>query len=117
MPALPDRPIRIEHNPRPVSVHFNGQRLASTTRALSLYEGSYPAVLYIPREDVDMSLLTRTAHTTHCPYKGDAAYYSVQVGAREEANAVWTYEQPFPRVEAIKDYLAFYPDRVEIKQD
>ena len=114
MTALPDRPILIEHNPKRVTVRFNGQQIASTTHALTLREGSYPPVQYIPRQDVDMSLLTRTAHTTHCPYKGDAAYYSVQVGAREAANAVWTYEQPFPKVEEIKAYLAFYPDRVEL---
>jgi uncharacterized protein (DUF427 family) len=114
MTALPDRPISIEHNPKRVKVRFNGQQIASTTRALTLREGNYPPVQYIPRQDVDMSLLTRTAHTTHCPYKGDASYYSVQVGAREAANAVWTYEAPFPKVEAIKAYLAFYPDRVEL---
>ena len=113
----PDHPITIAHNPKRVVVRFAGHTVANTQRALTLREASYPPVQYIPREDVDMSLLTRTAHTTHCPYKGDAAYYSIQVGAREQANAVWTYEQPYPRVEAIKDYLAFYPDRVEIKQE
>lgn len=114
MTALPERPIHIEPNPNRVTVRFNGQQIASTTRALALREGNYPPVQYIPRQDVDMSLLTRTAHTTHCPYKGDASYYSIQVGASEAANAVWTYEAPLSRVAAIKDHLAFYPDRVEL---
>ena len=117
MTALPERPIRIEPNPKRVSAHFHGQQIASSTRALALYEGSYPPVQYIPREDVDMSLLTRTAHTTHCPYKGDAAYYSIHVGAREQPNAVWTYEDPYPQLSAIKGYLAFYADRVELKAE
>jgi len=117
MPDLPERSIRIEPNPKRVSVHFNGQAIASTTRALALYEGNYPPVQYIPREDVNMSLLTRTAHTTHCPYKGDAAYYSIQAGAREEPNAVWTYEEPISRVDAIRGYLAFYPDKVELRTE
>lgn len=115
MADLPQREIRIEPNPKRVSVYFRGEQIASSARALALYEGNYPAVQYIPRDDVNMSLLTRTSHTTHCPYKGDAAYYSLQVGSQQEANVVWTYEQPLERVEAIKGYLAFYPDRTEIR--
>ena len=60
-----------------------------------------------------MALLARTAHKTHCPYKGDAAYYTIQVGGRAAENAVWTYEAPYPAVAAIKGHLAFYPERVD----
>jgi uncharacterized protein (DUF427 family) len=70
-------------------------------------------VQYVPRADVDMSLLTRTAHTTHCPYKGDASYYSIKVDGKVAENAIWTYEQPFPGVTQIAGYMAFYPNRVD----
>ena len=68
---------------------------------------------YIPRADVDMAQLTRTEHATYCPYKGDCAYYSLPAGGERAVNAVWTYEAPYAAVAAIKDHLAFYPDRVD----
>ena len=109
----PDHPITIERNANRVRVTLNGRAVADTTRALTLREASYRPVLYIPREDADMPLLTRTDHTTHCPYKGDASYYSIQVGDRRAENAVWTYETPYPAMSAIAGYLAFYPNRVD----
>jgi uncharacterized protein (DUF427 family) len=109
----PDHPITVTHNPKRVRVRFGGRVIADTTRALTLQEARYPAVLYIPRADADMTALTRTRHHTHCPYKGDASYFSIAVDGREAPNAVWTYEQPFSAVAEIKDHLAFYPDRVD----
>ena len=112
----PDHPITIEANPRRVRVLFNGQVIADTTRALTLREANLRPVQYIPREDVVMPLFMRTAHTTHCPYKGDAAYFSLQVDGRTSENAGWTYETPYPAVGEIKARLAFYPalvDRIE----
>jgi uncharacterized protein (DUF427 family) len=109
----PDHPITIVSNPKRVRVTFAGRALANTTHALKLQEAKYPAVHYIPRADVDMSLLERTQHSTHCPYKGDASYYSLRSGDRHVENAVWTYETPFAAVAEIKEYLAFYPDRVD----
>jgi uncharacterized protein (DUF427 family) len=109
----PDHPITIEKNPKRVRVTFNGQVVADTTRALALKEAGYPAVQYIPREDADMSHFERTAHSTVCPYKGDASYFSLKAEGRTAENAVWTYEHPHPAVAAIKDHLAFYPDRVD----
>lgn len=110
----PDHPITITPHPKRVRVHYRGRVVAETTRALSLKEASYPAVLYIPREDADMAALRRTAHATHCPYKGDAAYYSLIADGEEAAeNAVWSYEEPYPAVAAIKNHLAFYPNRVD----
>jgi uncharacterized protein (DUF427 family) len=100
-----------------VRVRLGDKTVVDTTRALTLFEASYPGVQYVPREDADMSLLTRTAHKTHCPYKGDASYYSVAVDGRTAENAVWTYEQPFPEVKQIAGYLAFYPNRVEIAEE
>jgi uncharacterized protein (DUF427 family) len=109
----PDHPITVAPNRNRVRVRFAGHVIADTTCALSLAEASYPPVQYIPRDDVDMTLLTRTAHHTHCPYKGDAAYYSVAADGRTAENAVWTYEQPFPAVAEIAGHLAFYRNRVD----
>ena len=109
----PDHPITIAPNPKRVRVHFNGRVVADTVRALTLREANLAAVHYIPRQDVDMSAFVRTAHATHCPYKGDAAYYSLEVNGRASPNAVWTYEEPFAAVAEIKEHLAFYPSRVD----
>jgi uncharacterized protein (DUF427 family) len=109
----PDHPISIEANPSRVTVHVGGRVIADTRDALTLREASYAPVQYIPRRDVDMSALTRSSHTTYCPYKGDAAYYSIPVGGTRSINAVWTYETPFEATAQIKEYVAFYPDRVD----
>jgi uncharacterized protein (DUF427 family) len=111
--ARGNRLITIVPNPRRVRVTFGGRVIADTDKALTLNETSYLPVQYIPRADVDMQALRRTAHQTHCPYKGDAAYYSIVVDGRVSENAVWTYEQPFANVGDIKDHVAFYPDRVD----
>ena len=109
----PDHPITITPSTKRVRVTFGGQVIADTTKALSLKEASYPAVLYIPRADAKLDLLKKTDHATHCPYKGDASYFSIQAGGKAAENAVWSYEQPFPAMAAIKDHLAFYPNRVD----
>jgi uncharacterized protein (DUF427 family) len=109
----PDHPITIAPNVRRVRVVFNGRVVADTTRALTLTEASLRPVQYIPRADADMSLFARSPRTTHCPYKGDAAYYSLTVDGRTAENAVWTYEVPYPAMAQIKEHLAFYPDRVD----
>ena len=108
-----EHPITIEKNGSRVIVSVAGRVIADTRDALTLREASYPAVQYIPRKDVDMTLLERTSHATYCPYKGDSAYYSVPAGGERSANAVWTDEAPYEAVSAIKDHVAFYPDRVD----
>jgi uncharacterized protein (DUF427 family) len=108
----PGHPITIEKNPRRVIVKSGGVVLADTRAALVLREANYPGVQYIPRADTDMTQLTRTEHTTYCPFKGECSYYSL----KGSANAVWSYEAPYAAVEAIRDHLAFYPDRVEISE-
>lgn len=105
--------ITVAPNPSRVVVTFDGRPIASSVRALTMRESSYPPVHYIPRADVDMSMLERTTHATHCPYKGDAAYYSLRSPGRRAENAVWTYEAPYAAVAAIKDHLAFYPKHVD----
>lgn len=109
----PDHPITIERNPARVVVTVAGEVIADTRNALTLREAKYPAVFYIPRQDVDMSKLERTEHSTYCPYKGDAAYFSIPSGGERAVNAVWTYESPFPAVEPIREHVAFYTDRVD----
>jgi uncharacterized protein (DUF427 family) len=109
----PDHPITITPNSNRVIVKASGRVVADTRGALVLQEASYPPVLYIPRSDVDMSKLERTEHATYCPYKGECAYYSIPIGGERAINSVWSYEAPYDSVAAIKDYLAFYQDRVE----
>jgi uncharacterized protein (DUF427 family) len=109
----PDHPIAIARTPGRVVVSVAGRVIADSSDALTLRESSYPAVLYIPRKDVDMALLERTHHATYCPYKGECAYYSIPLGGERSVNAVWTYEEPYASVAAIKDHVAFYPDRVD----
>jgi len=109
----PDHPISIEPNGSRVVVKVGGKVIADSSDALTLREASYPPVQYVPRRDVDMAALTRSEHTTYCPYKGDASYYSIPAGGDRSRNAVWTYETPFEAMAQIKDYVAFYPDRVD----
>jgi uncharacterized protein (DUF427 family) len=112
----PDHPITIAANPKRVRVTAGGVVIADTTRALTLKEARYPDVQYVPRGDVDMALLARTARVTHCPYKGDANYFSVSAGGRTLENAIWSYETPFPAMAEISGHLAFYPDKVTIEE-
>ena len=109
----PDHPIRIERNPSRVVVTVGGRVVADTRAALTLTEASYPPVQYIPRADLDMSLLEATDHATYCPYKGDCSYFSIPIGGGRSVNAAWTYASPYPAVAAIRDHVAFYPHRVD----
>ncbi|WP_338615296.1 DUF427 domain-containing protein [Pigmentiphaga sp. CHJ604] len=109
----PDHPITITPNPARIVVTAGGRTVADTRRALTLREAAYPPVHYVPRQDADMTLLERTAHTTYCPYKGDCTYYSIPAGGERATDAVWSYESPHPAVAQIAGYLAFYPDRVD----
>ena len=109
----PDHPITIERNLKRVLVSIGGTVLADSRNALILREAGYRGVHYIPREDVDMTLLERSAHATYCPYKGECAYFSVPSGGERAINAVWTYEAPYDAVASIRNHLAFYPDRVD----
>jgi uncharacterized protein (DUF427 family) len=110
------RTITIEPHPGRVTVAFRGRTVVDTRRALVLREAGLQPVLYLPREDADMGLLVRTARSTRCPYKGEAAYFSIRAGDDVAENAVWTYEQPMAAVASIAGRLAFYPDRVEIRE-
>lgn len=109
----PDHPIAIEPNPGRVVVTLGGRVIADTSAALTLREANYPPVQYIPRKDVDMAALARSTTTTYCPYKGEAAYFSIPAGGDRSVDAIWTYEAPYCAVAEIKDHLAFYPDRID----
>ena len=109
----PSHPITIERTPARVVVTVAGRTIADTRSALTLREAAYPAVQYIPRADADMSLIVRSDTGSYCPYKGDAAYFSIIVGEDRRPDAIWTYEAAFPAVAEIEGYLAFYPDRVD----
>ena len=105
----PDHAVVVKPFKGRVVVEVNGEVLADTEQALQLNEASYPAVYYVPRRDAHMERLVATDHHTHCPYKGEASYFSV-VGGVE--NAVWSYAHPYDEVLSIREHLAFYPDRV-----
>ena len=109
----PDHPITITPTKGRVTVVANGKRVADTREALTLKEAAYPAVQYILRKDVDMTQLRRTSHQTYCPYKGECTYFSIPAGGERSVNAVWSYEAPHAAVSQIREYLAFYPDRVD----
>lgn len=113
---VPDasHPIDVVPTHGRVVVSRQGSVLADSTRALTLREATIPAVQYVPFADVDAALLERTAHSTYCPYKGEAAYYSIVVGEDRAENAVWTYEAPYDAVADIAGHVAFYPDQVDI---
>jgi uncharacterized protein (DUF427 family) len=109
----PEHPITVTANPHRIRVVLGGFIVAETTAALTLKEASLPPVQYIPRRDARMDLLERTQHTTHCPYKGDASYFTATAGGLVRENAVWSYEDPYPAVRQIAGHLAFYPNKVD----
>jgi uncharacterized protein (DUF427 family) len=108
-----DHPITITPMVGNVTVSLDGQVIARSSHALTLQEANYPPVQYIPRADIDLAALLATGHTTYCPYKGVASYYSIPAGGARSVNAIWSYEDPHDAVAAIKDHMAFYPDRID----
>jgi uncharacterized protein (DUF427 family) len=111
--ATTDPQITIAPNPNRVIVRLGGAVIADSTRALVMRAPGTPDQQYIPREDVNMARLLPTSHHTHCPYKGDASYWSIQGEGRVVENGVWSYETPLPAMAPIAGYLAFYQDRVD----
>ncbi len=95
-----------------VGVMFNGHQIARSSKALELKEGTYPPVIYLPLGDVDAKFLVPSDHTSHCPYKGDAAYYDLVAGEKTSPEAVWYYPDPCPLVARIIDHVAFWGDDI-----
>jgi uncharacterized protein (DUF427 family) len=110
----PDHPIALEPARNRWRALFAGHVIADSNDALVLREADYPAVVYFPRQDVAMEYMSRTDRSTTCPYKGQAAYYTILMDGQFANNAVWTYEEPYPAMEAIGGRLAFYADKVEV---
>jgi len=111
--AAAEAGITIAPNPNQVVVRVDGLVIADSTHALVMRAPGTPDVQYVPRADVDMQRLVRSENTTHCPYKGEASYWSIRTGRRVVDDAVWSYEVPYPDVAAIAGHLAFYADRVD----
>ena len=111
----PDHPITVAPHPGTVRVRAGGRLIAETTAALCMAESDYPPVYYVPRTDVDMTLLVPSDHSTYCPFKGEASYFDVMAAEGALENAVWSYESPYPAVAAIREHLAFYTDKVEVE--
>ena len=109
----PDYRVDLDPSRERVRVCFNGELIADSAKTLIVRETKHDPVVYFPREDVRLDAMQRTDHETFCPFKGEASYWSLRVGDRVEENAVWTYEDPFDEVAGLKDYVSFYPDRVE----
>jgi len=109
----PDHPIAVTEFPGRVRVAFHGHLIANSVNAVRLQEADYPPVYYIPRQDCDWALFTPSDHSSYCPYKGEASYFHLDVDGKRAADAVWSYETPFPAVSRIGSFVAFYPDRVD----
>ncbi|NND50008.1 MAG: DUF427 domain-containing protein [Rhizobiales bacterium] len=110
-----NHPITVEPLGERLRVRFSGEVIADTARALVMRETVYPPIYYIPRDDAVMAALKPSDHTTKCPYKGIANYFSIEHAGQSAENAVWSYEAPFDGVDEIKDHLAFYPRYVEFQ--
>ncbi len=108
----PDHPITLTPFQGRVTVLFNDVVVAQTDKAVKLEEANYPAVFYIPRSAIRAEHYARTEHQTYCPYKGDAHYFDLSADGKTAENAVWTYENAYPAVAGIKEYVAFYADKV-----
>jgi uncharacterized protein (DUF427 family) len=106
----PNHPVKVTPFRGHVVVEVAGRTIADSRDALEVREANYPPVYYLPRSDVQMDRLQKTHHVTHCPFKGDASYFSISDHAE---NAVWSYEQPYDEVISIRDRLAFLPDKVD----
>ena len=110
----PQHPITVEPAPGRVTVQVAGTPVADTSSALALQEANYPVVYYVPLADVRSEVLKPSDHTTYCPYKGDASYYSLATPNGEVADAVWYYAEPYAAVADIAGHVAFYADKVDI---
>lgn len=111
----PRHTLILEKTARPVTVRFNGKVIAETRNALTLLEANYKPVYYIPVEDVNGAYLTPSSHLTDCQYKGHAQYWNVEVEGRLARDVVWRYAEPYDEVIELKNYVSFYPNKVEVE--
>lgn len=99
--------------PRRVRAEAAGHTVLDSVDASLLHESNLVPALYVPTADVDHDVLVRTDHSTHCPFKGDATYWSIRVGDRTLDNVVWAYEQPLPEAAWLAGRMAFHVDRLD----
>ncbi|WDQ30674.1 DUF427 domain-containing protein [Paenibacillus marchantiae] len=105
--------LKADLNPRRVHITFAGETIADSTRVITLHERGKLPVYYFPQVDVSQQFLVKTELQTHCPIKGDASYWTIQVGERISENVVWGYENPLKDIESIKGFVAFYWNKVD----
>lgn len=98
-------------------VLHQGQALADSSHTQCLREASYQPVYYFPREDANMQLLQPSSHSSYCPFKGEASYFDIRLAQQTVENAVWSYQAPYAAVAAIRNHLAFYPDKVDLIEE
>jgi uncharacterized protein (DUF427 family) len=110
---FPDHHVALEQSTGRVRVEFGGKSIADSQACLRVIESRHDPVLYFPREDVDLAALQRVEDTTFCPFKGTASYWTIRVGDREATNAIWSYEDPYDEAAGLRNYMAFYTDRID----
>ncbi|MBO9557582.1 MAG: DUF427 domain-containing protein [Caulobacter sp.] len=115
MDANADHPITCAKEPGRVQVLFEGHSIATSDDVIVLREAGYAPVRYFPREHVAMAFLRKTDKVTHCPYKGQASYYTIMRDRQIIENAIWSYEDPLPGVSQIAGRLAFYPEHFDFQ--
>ncbi|CAM5571719.1 hypothetical protein MAUB1S_09605 [Mycolicibacterium aubagnense] len=111
----PEHTITVKPFDGTVTVSVGDTVIATSGRAQLLQEANYPPVLYVPFADIRFDMLVPTDSSTHCPFKGDASYWSVDAGDETRKDVMWAYQAPYDEMLVIKDHGAFYPDRVEIE--
>lgn len=111
---IPDYAVDIAPAGTRVRVEYAGRTIAESDHALLVKETRHADVFYLPRTDVDMSLFTATQHSTFCPFKGHASYWTLKIEDAEESDVVWSYEKPYDEVAGLKGYMSFYTDRVQV---
>lgn len=111
----PDRPVTLKPSDAHIRVFAHGVCIADSPRALRVLETGHESVLYLPPEDVRRELFQRTSHGTHCPHKGDTTHWTLRVAGSEIENTAWSYEEPIEQVAQLKGYIAFYPEKVDVK--
>ena len=107
-PIFETETLELLPSPKRIRVMFGGKTVADSKNAAMLYEKGHLPLYYLPKADVDMSLLSETEHHTHCPRKGDASYWTAKVDGQEAENAVWGYPEPLEGAEALADYVSLY---------
>ena len=112
---FPDYEVVLEANPEFARASLDGEVIAASAQSVILRETRHAPVIYFPREDVRWERLEATDHTSFCPFKGDASYWTVRSAERVEENAVWGYADPFPEVAELANYVAFYGDRIRVE--